>query len=110
MNSACSFIFKSSHYGSVKNKKGTSALVMEPTHQKQSEIYMRGAGPVDGDPGFLNSTRAERSRFIGLIYAIHQIAQKYDLRQGKLIMYVENISSFQQGDPLSRRRRSAAPL
>ena len=60
---------------------------------------MRGADPVDGDPEYINSTRAERSGFIGPIHAIHEIAKKFDLRQGKLTMHVNNISSFQKGDP-----------
>mmetsp|Transcript_28589 Transcript_28589/g.57106 ORF Transcript_28589/g.57106 Transcript_28589/m.57106 type:complete len:102 (+) Transcript_28589:1875-2180(+) len=60
---------------------------------------MRGAGPVDGDPEYINSAQAERSGFIGPIHAIHEIAKKLDLRQGKLMMHVNKISSFQKGDP-----------
>ena len=83
----------------MKNKTGTSAWIIEPTYEKRSDTYMFGAGPVDGDPAFLNSTRAERSGFIGPIFAIYQIAKKFNLRQGKLTMHVDNISSFLQGDP-----------
>ena len=43
--------------GSVKNKQGTGAWIIEPeTYQKQSPHSIRGAGPVDGDPEFLHST------------------------------------------------------
>ena len=85
--------------GLVKNKQGTSAWIVEPTHKVRSETNMRGSDPVDGDPEFLNSTRAERSGFLGPIFAVHQIAKKFDLRQGKLTMHVDNISSFPQGNP-----------
>ena len=44
---------------------------------------MRGAGPVDDDPEFLRFTRAERSGFLGPIFEVHQIANKFDLWQGK---------------------------
>ena len=84
---------------SVKEKKGTSAWIIEPTHIIRSATNMSGAGPVDGDPEFLNSTRAERSGFLGPIFAASQIAKKFNLRQEKLTMQVDNISSFQQGDP-----------
>ena len=60
---------------------------------------MSGAGPVDGDPEYINSTRAEKSGFIGPLHAIHAIAKKIDLRKGKLTMHVDNTSSFQNGDP-----------
>ena len=84
---------------SVKDKKGTSAWIIEPTHITRSETNMSGAGPVDGNPEYLNSTRAERSGFLGPIFAVYQIAKKFELRQGKITMHMDNISSFQQGDP-----------
>ena len=67
---------------SVKDQKGTSALTIEPTHPKRSETNMLGVGPVDGDPEYLNSTQAERSDFLGPIFAVYWIAKKFNLRQG----------------------------
>ena len=61
--------------GSVKDKKGTSEWIIEPTHITRSETNMSGAGPVDGDPEYLNLTQVERSGFLGPIFAVYQIAK-----------------------------------
>ena len=74
--------------------------MIEPeTYQKLSSHSIRGAGPVDGDPEFLHSTRAERSAFLAPLYVAWSLAKEYDLNTGNITMHVDNTSSFQEGDP-----------
>ena len=54
--------------GSVKNKIGTSAWILEPTHQTRATSNMRGAGPEDGDPETMNSTRTEREQVSSALF------------------------------------------
>ena len=86
--------------GSVKNKKGTGAWMVVPkTYQKLSDHSFRGAGPVDGDPDFLHSTRAERSANIAPLYVAWCLAKEYNIMKGKLTMHVDNTASFLDRDP-----------
>ena len=85
--------------GSIKNKEGTSAWVLEPDHLTRATSHMRGAGPVDGDHETMNSTRAERSSIPSPIHAVTLLAKRYNIRHGGVTMHIDNTSSFLQGDP-----------
>ena len=84
--------------GSVKNKIGTSACIIEPTHLTRDLSNIGGAGPVDRDPDTMNSTRAERSGFLGPLHTVTLLAKRYNAKHGGITMHVDNTSSFQQGD------------
>ena len=81
--------------GSIKNKKGTEAWMVEPkTYQNHSDHSIRGTGLVDGDPEVLHFTRAERSAFLGPLYVAWRLTEECNLKKGKITMHVDNISSY----------------
>ena len=47
----------------------------------------------------MNSTRTEKGGFIGPLYYAWKIARKYNVKNGKITMHVDNISSYTKGDP-----------
>ena len=59
---------------------------------------MQVEGPVDGDPGILNYTQAERSGFVGLLRTASLVTKWYNIRHGEMKIHVYNMSSFQQED------------
>ena len=84
--------------GSVKNGIGSHAWIItkkSKTHKHKSRIY--GAGPVDGHPRSMNSTRAERAGFLGPLIQTLSLAQEYNITRGKLTMHVDNIGSYKKG-------------
>ena len=79
---------------SVKNGIGAGAWVLAT---QELENTMGGAGPIDGDPATMQSTRAERGATIGSLYAILGVAKDYNLRKGQATLYVDNQGSYTKG-------------
>ena len=97
--------------GSVKDKKDTSAWVVESkTHQKHSDHIIRGAGPIGVDQEFLYSTGAESSAFLAPLYVAWSLAEEYNLEKGKIIMHIDNTSLYLDGDPPQQGERSLRHL
>ena len=62
-------------------------------NRKRMLTTIKGSGPVDGHPEFMNSTRAERAEFIGPLMNTLHIAQEYNIIIGTLHMHVHNTVS-----------------
>ena len=57
--------------GLVRNKIGTIAWIIESQLENgRSKDNIYGAGLIDGDAEFLNSTRAERSGFLAPLFCV----------------------------------------
>ena len=85
--------------GSIKDGRGTCAWRIEPKEaNKFSGNCIYGSAPIYRDPKTRNSTRAERGGFIGPLYYAWEILQKYIIKNGKITMNVDKISSYTKGD------------
>ena len=53
---------------------------------------------MDGDTEYLNLKQAERSGFLAPLFYIWQILKRFNLKEGKLTIHVDNIASFHNGN------------
>ena len=93
-----------------KNGIGSHAWIItkkSKTYKHKSRIY--GAGPVDGHPRSMNSTRAERAGFLEPLIQTLSLAQEYNITRGKLTMHVDNIGSYKKGQVPEMGGRNISP-